>query len=77
MDMNLSKFQETAEDRGAWHAAVHGVTELITTEQLNSNYMEKRLPDEPFICTEMTKSHESKLSSSTEGIWNRGGQMRG
>ena len=26
MDMNLSKFQETVKDRGAWHAAVHGVT---------------------------------------------------
>ena len=26
MHMNLSKFQEIAEDRGAWHAAVHGVT---------------------------------------------------
>ena len=24
MDMNLSKFQETVEDRGAWNAAVHG-----------------------------------------------------
>ena len=27
MDMNLSKFWEIVEDRGAWHAAVHGVTE--------------------------------------------------
>ena len=26
MDMNLSKLQETLEDRGAWHAAVHEVT---------------------------------------------------
>ena len=26
MDMNLSKFQEIVEDRGAWHAAVHRVT---------------------------------------------------
>ena len=26
MDMNLSKCQETAQDRGAWHATVHGVT---------------------------------------------------
>ena len=24
MDMNLSKFQEIVEDRGAWFAAVHG-----------------------------------------------------
>ena len=26
MDLNLSKLQETLEDRGAWHAAVHEVT---------------------------------------------------
>ena len=26
MDMNLSKLQEIVEDRGAWGAAVHGVT---------------------------------------------------
>ena len=25
MDINLSKLQETAEDRGAWCAIVHGV----------------------------------------------------
>ena len=24
-DMNLSEFQEIVEDRGAWHAIVHGV----------------------------------------------------
>ena len=26
MTMNLSKLQEIVEDRGAWYAAVHGVT---------------------------------------------------
>ena len=31
MDMNLSKLLETVEDRGAWHATVHEVTELDMT----------------------------------------------
>ena len=31
MDMKLSKLLESVEDRGAWHAAVHGVTESDIT----------------------------------------------
>ena len=31
VDMSLSKLQEIVKDRGAWHAAVHGLTESDTT----------------------------------------------
>ena len=30
MDMNLGKLWEIVKDRGAWHAAVHGVTKSRT-----------------------------------------------
>ena len=46
IDMSLSRLQEIAEDRGIWCAAVHGVTESDTTEQLNWTELNIRCDEE-------------------------------
>ena len=64
MDMSLSKLWETVEDRKAWHAAVRGVAELDTSEQLNrteltmsldwkKHKLESRLPGEISVISDM------------------------
>ena len=71
MDMSLSKLQELVMDRKAWHAAVHGVTELDTTEQVNWTGLLSQISSSSCLHFKINYISELKLSTSKEMIIRR------
>ena len=63
MHMNLSKVQEIVQDREAWCAVVHRITELDMTEPLNNDnwYQLKgsKLVSNNLLCNPAQKPHTS------------------
>ena len=68
MNMNLSKLWEIEEDRGAWHASVHGIRHDLATEQqqqqicsLPLSLIMRRTSNKP---PKYPTQHSSNLSAS-------------
>ena len=62
MDVNLSKLQETVADRGAWHAAAHGVKsvghDLATGQEKQQGCLRNLSLTPPYSATLHQQDHQ-------------------
>ena len=69
MDMNLAKLQEIVKDRGAWSAAVHGVTKNQTwlrLQQTQHAYTGRHmLLEADFACTGIEYFKDTKQTKAS------------
>ena len=71
MDMNWSKLQEILEDRGAWHAAVHGVTKCRSQLSYWTATNEKSYNRVRLIHVRLGNISESGQPGAESGKWRK------
>ena len=76
MDMSFSKLWEMVKDREAWHAAVHGITELDMTERLNNKMITLQVEVERNNVSKWWVGREVKGQLTVEGASGTGRERR-
>ena len=69
MHMSLGELRELVMDREAWHAAIHGVTELDTTQWLNWTELNHVSSTGPHFVDEQNEVLKKPTCLRSKGQW--------